>query len=544
MNISKIATGALFQAIALPSVAFAAAAVAAPGTSFDAPPGFADNAENIILNEDEAATTQNVRFTLSNVTVEHPGLKLNDRDIAAFTENLMGKETNAKELNVAVTEITKYVRANGYPAATAYIPTQKAVDGNLLIRIEVGRYGKIIIDNQSKIRNRIVEGLTAGLKGGQPIKTAQLETVLYNLRDLYGIEVVGVLSPGESQGASDLTVKIMNRKNTSFILYGENYGSRSTGRYRYGMQGNMLNPFGVGDKFDLGFMLSNARQRNYNFGYEMPAGHSATKVGIGFSKSDYELGSVFSALGAEGKADTLSLYGKTPLVNTATNSCCFTYGYDYRVITDELIRYNFSWKKHSHAVNMGFDGSTRNNNSSFSYNVRAHAGTLTPDSDAADFLASAGDTKGHFCKGAMNISYWQRLGKRFDMTLKLSGQKAATNLDSSEHLYLGGAKGVRAYPQGEASGDEGVLGTVEMRYLTPLKGLSLAIFYDAGHVNIAKSGDNGNMTLQGWGLSAMYAKRGDFFARIDYARRIGSDNLMSNVAEAKNRIWFLAGKMF
>ena len=45
----------------------------------------------------------------------------------------------------------------------------------------------------------------------------------------------------------------------------------------------------------------------------------------------------------------------------------------------------------------------------------------------------------------------QSLGHAIDLLCKFSAQKASGNLDSSEHIYLGGAHGVRAYPQGEGS---------------------------------------------------------------------------------------------
>ena len=52
------------------------------------------------------------------------------------------------------------------------------------------------------------------------------------------------------------------------------------------------------------------------------------------------------------------------------------------------------------------------------------------------------------------------------------------------------------------------------------------------------------MTLKGWGLGLTYTRPGDWFARLDYARRIGSDELMSREAEGRQRVWFMAGKMF
>ena len=180
---------------------------------------------------------------------------------------------------------------------------------------------------------------------------------------------------------------------------------------------------------------------------------------------------------------------------------------------------------------------------SVQYNATLYTGKLVPDSEMADALGTLGKTKGHFTKGTLDVTAVQGLGKNFDMLLKLSGQKAASNLDSSEHIYLGGARGVRAYPQGEASGDEGLLGTLELRYHTPVKGLVLSTYFDAGHVRIEKD-DHGSMTLKGWGIGLSYTKPNDWFARFDYARRIGSDDKMTEDARSRQRMWFIAGKVF
>jgi hypothetical protein len=52
------------------------------------------------------------------------------------------------------------------------------------------------------------------------------------------------------------------------------------------------------------------------------------------------------------------------------------------------------------------------------------------------------------------------------------------------------------------------------------------------------------MTLKGWGIGLTYSKPNDWFARFDYARRIGSDENMSNEARSRQRMWFIAGKVF
>ena len=84
---------------------------------------------------------------------------------------------------------------------------------------------------------------------------------------------------------------------------------------------------------------------------------------------------------------------------------------------------------------------------------------------------------------------------------------------------------------------------MELRWHTPLKGLILSTYFDAGCVNGTKDGDGGSETLKGWGIGATYNEDG-WFARIDYARRIGTPEVMSDDARSRDRFWFMVGKMF
>ena len=533
---------ALFCAFSFPFAVNAATAVPQPGESIrGVRPRQQVSLENV--ERDNKQASRSVRFTLQEIRVEHEGLNIKDEKIAAITGKVTGKEITAAELYAVMADITRYVRSHGYPAAAAYIPEQTAVDGRLLVKVEPGRIGKVQLVNESGLKDKAAERMLAGLKPGDIIRTAKVENALYNLRDLSDVGVQGVLSPGAEQGTSDITVRVTDKKKTSVVLYSENYGTESAGRYRYGLQGWVRNLSGSGDRLNLGALLSNKHQHNYNISYETTPGRSGSRLGLGFSRADYDLGNVFAALGAEGVANTYSLYGRTPFWNTSGSALALTYGYDYRDITDELKNFGLSWKKHSHVVHLGLDGFGRSDRSRLQYNAAVYTGTLVPDSDTADTLGTLGRTKGRFTKGTADVTAVQDIGRNFDVLLKLSGQKAANNLDSSEHIILGGARGVRAYPQGEASGDEGMLGTLELRYHTAVKGLVLSTYFDAGHVRIEKeAGDS--MTLKGWGIGLAYSKPDDWFARFDYARRIGSDAAMSDEARSRQRMWFIAGKVF
>ena len=206
----------LLCVLSFPFAVNAATAVPQPGESIrDTRPRQQVSLEHV--DTDNKQAPRSVRFTLQEIRVEHEGLHVKDEKITAITDKIIGKEITAAELNAAVADITHYVRSYGYPAAAAYIPEQTAVDGRLLVKVEPGRIGKVQLVNESGLKDKAAERMLAGLKPGDIIRTRKVENSLYNLRDLSGVEVQGVLSPGAEQGTSDITVRVTNKKKTSVV---------------------------------------------------------------------------------------------------------------------------------------------------------------------------------------------------------------------------------------------------------------------------------------------------------------------------------------
>ena len=85
---------------------------------------------------------------------------------------------------------------------------------------------------------------------------------------------------------------------------------------------------------------------------------------------------------------------------------------------------------------------------------------------------------------------------------------------------------------------------MELRYHTHVPGLVLSSYLDGGHVKLSRDGESGGETLKGWGLGISYSQPGNWFARFDYARRIGGDDNMSTNAQDRGRMWSLLGKVF
>ena len=487
---------------------------------------------------------ESATFRLARITVTQDGTQLSadelNRRVAVYAERTISEA----ELSALLTELTTYARSHGYPAAAAYLPPQTNADGSLEIHILAGRYGSINIENSASIGDGQIRRLAHALHTGAPIEGRRLEKALYNIAALGGVEAAGLLSPGADFGTSDLTIRVKDGRRQSFVLYSENYGGRTSGRYRYGVQAGLSNLTRSGDRLSLAAMISNEDLRNYSLTYTRPVGASGTMIGLGVSRMDYELSGAFRRLGAQGHADTMSLFGTSPLLRTARDSVSITYGWDYRRLEDEYKNVHTNLEKHSSTAHLGVRGTMNRPRTQLTYDLTAYHGTIASDSAMAERQMRRAGTEGGFTKGVLNLGVRQELGGRWHLNVRTQLQAAGDNLDSSEEIYLGGANGVRAYPQGEGSGDSGYLASAELVYRTGTPHLELSTYYDTGHVQYAHDGADGGTTLKGWGVGVSYSRPGDYFLRLDWARRIGLARNASAEAQAKNRLWFMVGKVW
>ena len=488
------------------------------------------------------------QFTIENFIMEAPDLFLDKEELTRILEEGMGEQKTMAQLRRTVDALTSYCRTHGYPAAAVYLPPQDSPDGIVVLRVLPGRYDEIVIENNSRLKDRVARGIIAGLKSDDIITTAKLETALYSVSDATGARAVGVLSPGTAFGTSKLTVRIEDSKESNTVFYVENYGSPSTGRYRYGLQETLYDPSGTGDKVSAGALISNGSLRNFYANYETEVGHGGTTMGAGISRMNYKIGGALADIGAEGKSLTFTIFGQTPLYHLTNRSLMLRYGYNYRTLNDDITAFELEGKKHTHSIYAGLVGMQQlQGGTSLNYNANLTIGKLSYDSLYSEILGRLNRTEeGTYVKLEAELSAVQRLGHASDFLVKVAGQKASRNLDSSEEFYLGGPNGVRAYAQGEGAGDEGLLSTAELRWHAPVQGLTFSTFYDVGTARLSRhsfTNDN-RVTLRGWGLGAAYNKSGDWFARLDYARRIGLDASVSPRNSARNRVWFMAGKIW
>ena len=118
----------------------------------------------------------------------------------------------------------------------------------------------------------------------------------------------------------------------------------------------------------------------------------------------------------------------------------------------------------------------------------------------------------------------------------LSAQAADRALNSSESFSLGGATGVRSYPNGEAQGTGGLLAQFELRY--EIGAVTPYLFYDQGDI-FARDGQP-SRSLGGVGLGARY-RAGSLSAEAACAWKTNGGAATSDSKQQDPRLWLSMG---
>ncbi|CQR73457.1 Hemolysin activation/secretion protein [Sporomusa ovata] len=477
-------------------------------------------------------------------------------EILNLIKNKAGKEITLNDLNKLAAHITKYLRQQGYIVAFAYIPAQDVKDGIVEIAVVPGKYGQVKISGDGHISAERLKAMLFCAKPDMLITRAPLERALLLINDVSGVTVKATLSPGQEAGTADLILETGDTDKTSGAVYADNWGNRYTGRTRFGTQ-ITVNNFSdhYGDALTIGGLTTSDGINNYNFGYSAPLGHDGAKAEVKYSHVGYTLGEEYADLGATGRAAVTSYALSYPFIRSRSFSLYGTIGYDVKHLKDDIADYGSYSPRSSKLWNLDLSGSFADTwmgggNSAFS--LTHYRGSLDINNASAQANdASTAQTSGDFNKTVLTYQRQQYVAQNLNFNFSFTGQLADKNLDSSEKLYLGGADGVRSYPQGEASGDQGYKLTGEFRWRLPglsggLSNLYLNTFCDYGNVMVNKhpysTGDN-RRSLTAAGLGLLWTRNRDFAIRMDYAWKIGSGEATAD-SDKSGRFWLQGVKYF
>jgi hemolysin activation/secretion protein len=477
-----------------------------------------------------------------------------EAELIASADVVPGSELTLPELRNAAARVSNHYNSRGYFLAQAYLPAQDVRDGVVTIAVVEGRYGAIEVRNQAGLADWRAEQVLKGLDSGDPVSNAPLERRLLLLSDIPGVRVKSTLAPGAEVGTSDLMVDITPGPRVSGSVTADNAGNRYTGAFRFGGTMNLNNPAGFGDLLSLRLLASAGGLAYGRASYQAPVGNAT--LGVAYTHLRYELGKEFESLDADGSADIYSAFGSYPLVRSRDLNLYALASFDLKLLEDRIGLVSSKSEKQVKVVTIGFSGDSRDTFAGGGANLFSAGLSIgkldieSPIERAADALTARSD--GGFTKAQASIARLQTVSGPLSLFAALRGQIAFDNLDSSEKMELGGAYGVRAYPEGEAYGDQGYIATLEARLMLSrwaqsLPGeLQLIGFVDVGEVEYAHDpwfpGSN-HASRSGIGAGLTWAGPYDFVVQASYAVKLG-DAEATSAPDKPGRAWFHISKLF
>ena len=493
------------------------------------------------------------RFVIQKLHVSG-ATRFSEAELVAAAEFRPGMEVDLADLRDIAARIARFYNRHGYFVAQAYVPPQEIRDGAVTIAVVEGRYGKIDLQNHSRVSSRLARDVLSGIGVGDPVVSLPLERRLLLLSDLPGVGVKSTIGPGATVGSSDLQVELPPGPRVSGNVEADNAGNPYTGEYRVGGTVNFNEPLGWGDVASLR-VLSSGSGLNYERGSYQGQIRDAT-VGVAYAHLGYHLGRQFSALHSHGTVDIGSLYASYPLLRSRTTNVYLLGDLDARALRDRVDTTGAVSDRSAEVATLGLSGDHRDplwGGGWTIWSVSGSAGDLrirTPVVRAIDAVTAR--TEGGYGKLVFEVARLQTLAGPWSVYGRARGQLASRNLDSSEKMELGGAYGVRAYPEGEAYGDQGYVLTAEARLrleqISQRTGgnLQAIAFVDNGAVTINRSpwapgANNRNLSAAGVGLD--WAGPSGLLIKATYAFELGRGRATS-APDRSGRLWVQIGKYF
>ena len=459
------------------------------------------------------------------------------------------------QIQARAERLTKFYTDRGYSVARALVPAQDVRDSIVEIRIVEGRYGRIEIRNATEISEARIRALLGNAKEELLIHGPTLERGVLLVSELAGVVPKATLEPGEAAGLSDLVLEIGAGRKAEYDLSFDNAGSRFTGSQRISAGVTVNSPADIGDRFTGRVVTSGKELLSLRLAYEAPVGPSGLRGGPYVSRTRYQLGDTFAALEASGTSDALGASIAYPIKRSSAFNLRASVGGEMRKLEDKIGASETVNDKSASVLQLGIGGDARDTllaGGLTGFQLQLTQGRLSLRSAALAAADAAGpETRGGYAKILATVNRIQGLTEAWRLSVNYTAQWARDNLDSSEKFSVGGLSGVRAYPPGEAAGDQAQLLQLELRYQGVAIGPGQFVpfgFYDAAKSRInyrtfaAFAGRN-TRNLAGYGFGAEWTVPGGVFFRAWLARKAGSEAATAD-SDRASRFWMQGGIAF
>ncbi|WP_456745409.1 ShlB/FhaC/HecB family hemolysin secretion/activation protein [Bradyrhizobium sp. USDA 4354] len=411
--------------------------------------------------------------------------------IAAVYQPYLAKKVSQADLAAIAGAISELYREAGFHLSRAIVPPQDIADGRVRIQVIEGAIVQAELKGdgaeQFGVRPMLGPVLTE-----QPSRLATLERQLFLINGRPGVRITDTALEeiGGTTGRFRLTIYLKTwHVFSSFGL--DNLGSSSVGPWQTYATGAFNSYLTPGDALavNLSTIANDPRELGFaRLSYDAPVGVDGVRLGASVLYSAVRPGDARRLDSDITTTEAFEVRASTVPIMSQSSGLTLTVAGTFSNVSEHDI-YGPWYNDHIRTVSLTAD-----------YRLQDRFGgtnlaTLTYRQGLDIFGASHFDDDLLSRDGASSnfsvLNFWftryQTFNDAWSLKLSAASQTASRPLFTSQQFYLGGAAFGRGYGAAEISGDNGLAGTLELRFDQKLNfrywtGYQLYVFGDAGAV--------------------------------------------------------------
>ena len=447
--------------------------------------------------ENEETKGEAITFQLQKVNFDDSEI-LTAEELDDVAKDYVGKSVTLQNLYELVEKINALYQEKGFLTCRAFLPPQTIHAGEVQIRLVEGKTGNVTISGNNHTRESFIRN-TFKLKPGEVANTQKLNRKLQHYNATSDAPARLLMKAGQNFGETDYEIVLYEPNNQSVMIYADNAGYETSGKYREGIFYNYRSLTGRRDSLHANFLVSNGTKA-WDFGYSMPIGHHGMKFDIGYSANTSETKKgELAVYGVKGKAHSISAALRIPFyVNqfaryeTGLQFVRQESKTDLGTKLDERVRWvDDKITRFTPYISFIHYG---NDNQLF---YHRHSVAFSRRDDVENTRHSAAIYK-------FDSFYQRRFSNGQNFNFRFDGQITSKKmLGSSDRYYIGGVNSVRGYEESFMGGEKGLSGSLEFQVpVTKDKRLKVFPFFDFGYVSGESVIDEKMLCSTGIGITA------------------------------------------
>ena len=427
-------------------------------------------------------------FVLQSVSITGAVAIPQGRLVTAY-QPYIGKKVSQADLAAISAAVGDIYREAGFHLSRAMIPPQDIQNGQLHLQVVEGSITEVALKGDGAEQFGIRPMLDAVLaERPSRLSTLERQLLLINGRPGVRIEDTALEEIGAASGHFRLIVSLKTWH--LFTSVGvDNLGSSSVGPWQSYGTAAFNSYLAPGDSLVVNLSTTPGDPRQLAFGrlsYEAPVGTDGARIGASGYYSEVRPGDFRRLFNDNIKTEWFEIRGSIVPLQSQKSSLILTAAAGFSNVYENDI-FGPIYADHIRTVSLTSDYRLQDNfggNNYLTVNYRQGIDVFGASHRGDDYLSREG-ASGKFSALNFWFTRYQTLSDAWSLKLASAGQTASGPLFTSQQFYLGGLAFGRGYGSAEISGDNGIAGSVELRFdqktsYQYLSGYQLYGFVDTG----------------------------------------------------------------